>query len=414
MVVITALIDAPGLGPDDHPGAGAGQRRRGVRRRPGDRDPGGRAGPPDRRAGERMDPRDRSVRASRVRRRAAVLARRAAVAIAAAVAGALAAGRGGVPGRRAALVRGPGQRRHRLDQARTCSTAPRASRTASARSCSTRSRACSRPPRGGSSSRVVLGLGAGSAGRRAVGDRRRLPAASWSLLGLWEHAHADARDGAGRDRRSRWSSACCSASGRPAATGSRRVLRPLLDAAQTMPSFVYLLPAVALFGAEPVHGDRRGGDLRRAAGGPAGRRRHPRRLADGRRGGDGRPAPRRASCCGRCSCRCRAAALLLAANQGIVMVLAMVVVGGLVGAGALGYDVVAGLRPARGLRQGSRRGLRDRAAGHHARPDHAGRRRPRATDRSRTAAPAARGRASDAPTALRQASRRRRRCDRIA
>jgi glycine betaine/proline transport system permease protein len=35
-------------------------------------------------------------------------------------------------------------------------------------------------------------------------------------------------------------------------------------------------------------------------------------------------------------------ALLVAANQGIVMVLAMVVVGGLVGAGALGYDVVVG------------------------------------------------------------------------
>jgi len=34
--------------------------------------------------------------------------------------------------------------------------------------------------------------------------------------------------------------------------------------------------------------------------------------------------------------------LLLAANQGIVMVLAMVVLGGLVGAGALGYDVIAG------------------------------------------------------------------------
>jgi glycine betaine/proline transport system permease protein len=34
--------------------------------------------------------------------------------------------------------------------------------------------------------------------------------------------------------------------------------------------------------------------------------------------------------------------LLLAANQGIVMVLAVVVIGGLVGAGALGYDVVAG------------------------------------------------------------------------
>jgi glycine betaine/proline transport system permease protein len=35
-------------------------------------------------------------------------------------------------------------------------------------------------------------------------------------------------------------------------------------------------------------------------------------------------------------------ALLLAANQGIVMVLSMVVIGGLVGAGALGYDVIQG------------------------------------------------------------------------
>jgi glycine betaine/proline transport system permease protein len=35
-------------------------------------------------------------------------------------------------------------------------------------------------------------------------------------------------------------------------------------------------------------------------------------------------------------------ALALAANQGLIYVLSMVVVGGLVGAGALGYDVVAG------------------------------------------------------------------------
>ena len=34
--------------------------------------------------------------------------------------------------------------------------------------------------------------------------------------------------------------------------------------------------------------------------------------------------------------------MLLAANQGIILVLAMVVVGALVGAGALGYDVIAG------------------------------------------------------------------------
>ena len=34
--------------------------------------------------------------------------------------------------------------------------------------------------------------------------------------------------------------------------------------------------------------------------------------------------------------------LLLATNQGIVMVLSMVVIGALVGAGALGYDVITG------------------------------------------------------------------------
>ena len=44
--------------------------------------------------------------------------------------------------------------------------------------------------------------------------------------------------------------------------------------------------------------------------------------------------------------------LLLAANQGIVMVLAMVVVGGLVGAGALGYDVVAGFAQREDFGQG--------------------------------------------------------------
>lgn len=119
------------------------------------------------------------------------------------------------------------------------------------------------------------------------------------------------------------------------------VARPMLDAAQTLPSFVYLLPAVALFGASrftavvaaviyavpPVARLVEGGvravpatvvEAATSAGATARQLLWWVQLPIARRD------------------------LLLAANQGIVMVLAMVVVGGLVGAGALGYDVVAG------------------------------------------------------------------------
>ena len=144
------------------------------------------------------------------------------------------------------------------------------------------------------------------------------------------------------------------------------------------PSFVYLLPALALFGATrftaivaalifavpPV--------IRLVEDGIRGV------PADGRRRRPRRPAPSAAQLLWKVQLPMARSSLLLAANQGIVLVLAMVVVGGLVGAGALGYDVVAGFSQRCGLRQGPRGRHRHRAAGHHARPHHAGR-RPAAT-----------------------------------
>ncbi|MEU0896050.1 ABC transporter permease subunit [Streptomyces massasporeus] len=120
-----------------------------------------------------------------------------------------------------------------------------------------------------------------------------------------------------------------------------RLLRPSLDAAQVMPPFVYLVPFLALFGA-----------TRFTAIVAAVVYAAPvaiKIIADGVRAVPGTTVEAATSTgCDtwqlitKVQLPMSRGALTLATNQGLIYVLSMVVVGGLVGAGALGYDVVAG------------------------------------------------------------------------
>ena len=134
------------------------------------------------------------------------------------------------------------------------------------------------------------------------------------------------------------------------------VLRPLLDAGQTIPPFVYLLPVLALFGngkfsaivAAIVY-----------AAPPA-----IKLVADGVKGVSATTLEASRSTGAttwqeitKVQLPMARGSLVLATNQGLLYVLSMVVIGGLVGGGALGYDVVLGISRSEEWGRGALAGL---------------------------------------------------------
>ncbi|HEY7132486.1 MAG TPA: ABC transporter permease subunit [Candidatus Limnocylindrales bacterium] len=136
----------------------------------------------------------------------------------------------------------------------------------------------------------------------------------------------------------------------------RTVLRPILDTAQTMPAFVYLIPALALF--QPTRFTAivaavifaippviRLVDI--------GIRSVPPTVVEAARASGATDR----QLLWKVQLPMSMRALLLAANQGIVMVLSIVVIGALVGAGALGYDVITGFAQGQDFGKGLAAGI---------------------------------------------------------
>jgi glycine betaine/proline transport system permease protein len=119
------------------------------------------------------------------------------------------------------------------------------------------------------------------------------------------------------------------------------LVRPVLDAAQVMPAFVYLVPILALFGPSRLTGIVAAIVYATPV--------TVKIVADGIRGVSPL-ALESATAAGsniwqvitKVQLPMARPAIALATNQGLIFVLAMVVIAGLVGGGALGYDVVAG------------------------------------------------------------------------
>ena len=140
------------------------------------------------------------------------------------------------------------------------------------------------------------------------------------------------------------------------------VVRPFLDALQTIPPFVYLVPALALFG--PTRFTAIMAAV--AYGVPIATK----LIADGIRGvaptsveaarASGTTAWQMIT---KVQLPMSRAALVLGGNQGLLYVLSMVVIGGLVGGGGLGYLVVAGFSQAQLFGKGLAAGIAITALG---------------------------------------------------
>ncbi len=134
------------------------------------------------------------------------------------------------------------------------------------------------------------------------------------------------------------------------------ILRPLLDAGQTIPPFVFLLPVVALF----ENGKFSAIVAAIVYAAPVAIK----LVADGVRGVSATTLEASRSSGSttwqeivKVQLPMARGSLVLATNQGLLYVLAMVVIGGLVGGGALGYDVVLGISRSEEWGRGALAGL---------------------------------------------------------
>ncbi len=133
-------------------------------------------------------------------------------------------------------------------------------------------------------------------------------------------------------------------------------IRPLLDAGQTIPPFVYLIPVLALFGPTRFTAIVAGivyaapAAIKLVADGV--KAVSPTTIEAGR--STGQTTWQEIT---KVQLPMAKGSLVLATNQGLLYVLAMVVIGGLVGAGALGYDVVLGISRSEEWGKGAAGGL---------------------------------------------------------